>query len=161
MELYFNILFPPTRWSFKYLPFLLLIYNFLKKFSSPARSVRLTHLIIIDLINLIIFIEGQIPVAVRSKAWVCDGTFAGITGSNPARGMNVSFECYVLSGRGLCDGVITCPEEFYRLWCVVVCSWCIDNGEAAAQCGTSSHWKETNEISKYAHKIFVLLFLQS
>jgi len=27
----------------------------------------------------------------------------------------------VLSGRGLCDGLITCPEESYRLWHVVVC----------------------------------------
>jgi hypothetical protein len=27
----------------------------------------------------------------------------------------------VLSGRGLCDGLITRPEEFYRLWCVLVC----------------------------------------
>jgi hypothetical protein len=27
----------------------------------------------------------------------------------------------VLSGRGLCDGLITHPEESYRLWCVVVC----------------------------------------
>jgi hypothetical protein len=27
----------------------------------------------------------------------------------------------VLSGRGLCDELITLPEESYRLWCVVVC----------------------------------------
>jgi len=27
----------------------------------------------------------------------------------------------VLSGRGLYDGLITRPEESYRLWCVVVC----------------------------------------
>jgi hypothetical protein len=27
----------------------------------------------------------------------------------------------VLSGRGLCDELITCPEESYRLWRVVVC----------------------------------------
>jgi len=27
----------------------------------------------------------------------------------------------VLSGRGLCDGMITRPEESYRLWRVVVC----------------------------------------
>jgi len=26
-----------------------------------------------------------------------------------------------LLGRGLCDGLITRPEESYRLWCVVVC----------------------------------------
>jgi len=27
----------------------------------------------------------------------------------------------VLSGRGLCDELITRPEESYRLWCVVMC----------------------------------------
>jgi len=26
-----------------------------------------------------------------------------------------------LSGRGLCDELITRPEESYRLWCVVMC----------------------------------------
>ena len=30
-------------------------------------------------------------------------------------------ECRVLSGRDLCDELITLPEESYRLWCVVVC----------------------------------------
>jgi len=34
--------------------------------------------------------------------------------------MDVCRECCVLSGRGLCDGLITRPEESYRLWCVVV-----------------------------------------
>jgi hypothetical protein len=28
---------------------------------------------------------------------------------------------FVLSGRGLCDELITRPEKSYRLWCVVVC----------------------------------------
>ena len=36
--------------------------------------------------------------------------------------MYVSCECYVLSGRGLCDGAITNPEESYRVWCVWVWS---------------------------------------
>jgi len=35
--------------------------------------------------------------------------------------MFVCCECFVLSGRGLCNGVITRPEESYRLWRVVVC----------------------------------------
>jgi len=35
--------------------------------------------------------------------------------------MSVYCECCVLSGRGLCDELITRPEESYRLWCVVVC----------------------------------------
>jgi hypothetical protein len=35
--------------------------------------------------------------------------------------MFVCCECCVLSGRGLCDALITRPEESYRLWRVVVC----------------------------------------
>ena len=48
---------------------------------------------------------------------------AEIVGSNPTGGIDVFFccECCLLSGRGLCDELITRPEESYRLWCVVVC----------------------------------------
>jgi len=35
--------------------------------------------------------------------------------------MFVCCEYCVLSGRGLCDELITRPEESYRLWCVDVC----------------------------------------
>jgi hypothetical protein len=35
--------------------------------------------------------------------------------------MFVCCDCCVLSGRGLCDGLITRPEKSYRLWRVVVC----------------------------------------
>jgi len=35
--------------------------------------------------------------------------------------MFVCCECCVLSVRGICDELITRPEESYRLWCVVVC----------------------------------------
>ena len=35
--------------------------------------------------------------------------------------MFVCYECCVLSGRGLCDELITRPEESYRQHCVVVC----------------------------------------
>jgi hypothetical protein len=34
--------------------------------------------------------------------------------------MDVCLLCCVLSGRGLCDKLITRPEESYRMWCVVV-----------------------------------------
>ena len=37
----------------------------------------------------------------------------------PGAWMFVCCECCVLSGRGLCDGLITRPEESYRLWRVV------------------------------------------
>ena len=39
----------------------------------------------------------------------------------PSAWMFVCCECCVLSGRGLCDGLVTRPEESYRLWRVVVC----------------------------------------
>ena len=43
----------------------------------------------------------------------------GIAGLNSAGElMPVSCECCVLTGRGLCDELITRPEESYRLWCV-------------------------------------------
>ena len=45
---------------------------------------------------------------------------AEIVGSNPTPGVCL-FECCVLSGRGLCDELITRPEESYRLWRVAVC----------------------------------------
>jgi hypothetical protein len=31
------------------------------------------------------------------------------------------FVCCVLSGTGLCDELVTCTEESYRPWRVVVC----------------------------------------
>jgi len=34
--------------------------------------------------------------------------------------MSVCCGCCVLSGRGLCDGLITCPDESYRLF-ICVC----------------------------------------
>jgi hypothetical protein len=35
--------------------------------------------------------------------------------------MSVRCKCCMFSGRGLCYGLITRPEESYRMWCVVVC----------------------------------------
>ena len=55
------------------------------------------------------------PVAARSKAWVCGRLLVGIAGSNPAGGMDVCCDYYVLSGRGLCDGPIPRPEKYYRM----------------------------------------------
>ena len=39
----------------------------------------------------------------------------------PGAWIFVCCECRVLSGRGLCDELITRPEESYRLCCVIVC----------------------------------------
>jgi hypothetical protein len=46
--------------------------------------------------------------------------------------MSVSCECCVLSGRGLCDGLVTHPEESCQVWCVYkVCDREASKNEAA------------------------------
>ena len=47
----------------------------------------------------------------------------------------------MLSGRGLCDELITRPEESYRLWCVVVCDLERKYRVYGKECmaGTASH----------------------
>ena len=55
-----------------------------------------------------------VPVAARSKAQVCDRWPAEIVGLNAAGGMDACCEGCLLSGRGLCDELITRPEESYE-----------------------------------------------
>jgi hypothetical protein len=38
---------------------------------------------------------------------------------SPGAWMSVACECCVLSGRGLCDGLVPRPEESYGVWCVL------------------------------------------
>jgi hypothetical protein len=46
----------------------------------------------------------------------------------------------VLSGTGLCDELITRPEESYRMWCVVVCELeNRKNEEAMTRVGSPRH----------------------
>ena len=57
--------------------------------------------------------------------------------------MFVCCECCVLSGRGLCDELITRPEESYRMWCVVVCDLeNLKNEEAMTHVGSQRHSKK-------------------
>jgi len=53
--------------------------------------------------------------AARSKASFCGHSLPGITSSHPSGVMDVCHECYVLSGRGLCDGLHTRPEKSYQV----------------------------------------------
>jgi hypothetical protein len=69
--------------------------------------------------------------------------------------MNVCrWECCVLSGRGLCDELITRPEEFYRLWPVVVCdletSWMRRSWPTGGCCTNkkNNEEKDCKKISK-------------
>jgi len=66
-----------------------------------------------------------------SQAWIWMVTFIYIPAAAhllrswvripPGAWIFVYCECRVLSGRCLCDELITRPEESYRLCCVVVC----------------------------------------
>jgi len=79
--------------------------------------------------------DSEVPIlmAARSKAWVCGRWPSGIVGSNPAGAcQSVSWESWVLSGTGLCVGLITRSEEFYRGPCVWGWLWVLDNVEALA-----------------------------
>jgi hypothetical protein len=59
-----------------------------------------------------------ILVVPRAKPRVYGRSLVGIAGSNHAGECTFdSCECCVLSGRGLCDGPITGPEESYLVWC--------------------------------------------
>jgi hypothetical protein len=62
-----------------------------------------------------------VSVAARSKAWAHGLSPAEIAGSNPTGAMEVCRDFCVLLGRGLCDELITRPEESCRVWCVGVC----------------------------------------
>jgi len=57
----------------------------------------------------------------------------------PGAWMFVCCECCVMSGRGLCDGLITRPEESYRLWRVVVCDQETSNKEAKVRYGAAEN----------------------
>jgi len=60
----------------------------------------------------------------------------------PEAWLLVFCDCCVLSGRFLCFGLITRPELSFRVWCVWVWSWSIDNEEARAHWGLLRHGKE-------------------
>jgi hypothetical protein len=70
----------------------------------------------------------------------------------------------VLSDRGLCDELITRPEESYRLWCVVVCDLeNFKNEEVMTRVGSQRHRKKIFFINNLLYtvgmrKILYLLF---
>ena len=70
---------------------------------------------------LIIFCRSQWPRGVRRRSTAARLLRLWVR-IPPGAWMFFCCECCVLSGRGLCDELITRrPEEPYRLWCVVVC----------------------------------------
>jgi hypothetical protein len=63
----------------------------------------------------------------------------------PGAWMFVCGECCVLSGRGLCDELITRAEESYRLCCVIVCDLETSIMRRPWPTGRWSRQKQTNK----------------
>jgi len=61
----------------------------------------------------------------------------------PASWISVCCACCVLSGRGLCFGLITRPEESFRAWCVWVWSWNLDTKDTQYHLGLLHHKKSS------------------
>jgi len=56
----------------------------------------------------------------------------------------LSLVTFVLSGRVPCVGMITLPEEFYRVWCVRVWTRSLDNEEVLAHKGCCAMVKKAD-----------------
>ena len=108
------------------------------------------ELVIISALNICHF---SVPVAPRSKAARLLRSWVRIP---PGAWMFFCCGCCVLSGRGLCDELITRPEKSYRLWCVVVCD--LENRvneEAMIRVGSQRHRKK---ILSYSCVLICVLY---
>jgi len=86
-------------------------------------------------------------VAARSNAWVCSRSLAGIACSIPTEGrLSASWGCCVLSGRGLCDGLIRGPTE-----CSVSVIMTPQYWGSPGPLGAVVQWKKTQPCVHYCH----------
>jgi hypothetical protein len=67
--------------------------------------------------------------------------------------MSVSCEYCVLSGRGLCVGLITSPEECYWVLCV---QWVLSRSPVRGGCDPESGQSTTGISLIYIHTVFYL-----
>ena len=88
--------------------------------ASVCLSVVLLHKVQTRDLSWKCFSFRRSPASARSKGVGLRPLVCWDCGIESHRGHGCR-ECCVLSGRGLCDELITHPEESYRLWCVVVC----------------------------------------
>jgi hypothetical protein len=93
--------------------------------------------------------SDPVPVAARSRRSSAAAPLLRSWVRIPPRAwMFVCGECYVLSGRGLCDEPITRPEESYRLWGVVVCDQETSKMRSWPALGRSATENKTNKTNK-------------
>ena len=78
------------------------------------------------------FMRIKMPILVAARLFACWDYGVRIL---PAARKSVSCDYCVLSGRGLCVGSISRPEEFYRVWSAWVWSWSLDNEQGLAHWG--------------------------
>ena len=64
----------------------------------------------------------------------------------PGAWIPVCCECCMLSGRGLCEELITHPEESYRLWCVLICD--LETSWMRRTWPTGSCWAKHKKLFK-------------
>ena len=90
-------------------------------------------------------VHMSIPAAVRSKAWGPAARLLGLRVRILPRGWtSVFYECCVLSSRCLCVGLITRPEDSFRVWCVWVWLSSLDIEEALIRQGLLCHGGKNN-----------------
>ena len=100
---------------------------------EPTQHIRTKYILLVGSLT-------PVPVAERSKAARLLKSWIRIP---PGAWMFVCCKCCVLSGKGLCDDLITRPEESYRMWCVVVCNLeNLKNEEAITRVGSQRHSKK-------------------
>jgi hypothetical protein len=128
------------------------IHSFIQP-ASLSYMIKLLRIIILSIWNIILFKIIlfvtpllPIPVTAPSKTCVYGRSLSGLwVRIPPGAWMFVCCECCVLSTRGFCVGLISRPEESYRLWCVC-CVWSINlqNEETIARVGPQRHEKKQN-----------------
>jgi hypothetical protein len=97
--------------------------SFLHGYCSSVLNSCSNHLTLLDLTSF--------TISRLLNSWYADPWPSGLRGGSsaarllgswvrilPRAWMSVSCDCCVMSGRGLCDGLVPRPEESYRVWCV-------------------------------------------
>ena len=111
---------------------ILSLHSSLSVSEQDSHSCKIKGKIIV--LYILIFCRSQWPRGLRRRSTAAHPLRLWVR-IPPGAWMFVCCECCVLSGRGLCDGLITRPEESYRLWSVVVCDQGTSNEEAKAGYG--------------------------
>jgi len=87
---------------------------------SRIRVKSLTLRLLMSHTYIYIYIYGA-PILEVSRSHTTTHLLRSWVRFPPGACIFVCCNCRALSGRGLCDELITRPKESYRLWCVVVC----------------------------------------